>query len=207
MTSTSGQKDSRPTFRVVMLGDQGVGKSSISHRFIKDDFIENNAPTVGAAYLTQFVKVGDQSIKLDLWDTAGQERFATLAPMYYRTANAAVVVYDICSTKSYERALKWISELEEKGATNTLVVLCGNKADRAAEARQVNPEEASRSAKDKGIHFTEVSAKTGMAVKEVFEVIANTLVSRAGSNNQQGQQDTVKLSKKKESKSKCACGS
>ncbi|XP_012935835.1 vacuolar protein sorting-associated protein 21 [Aplysia californica] len=206
-TSASGLAPSKPSFRVVMLGDQGVGKSSISHRFIKDDFLENNAPTVGAAYLTRVMKVGEQTVKLDIWDTAGQERFASLAPMYYRTAQAAVVVYDICSKATFGRALEWVKELHTQAPPNTIVILCGNKADKS-EQRQVNDEEASKVAKDKGLLFTEVSAKTGVGVQDIFQVIANKLAGKSNNPvNSPPSEETIKLKKENHQKSSCPCTS
>ncbi|KAH3708319.1 hypothetical protein DPMN_067766 [Dreissena polymorpha] len=86
--------------KLVLLGDQGVGKSSIALRFVRGEFTENSEATVGAAFLTQVVNISQQSIKFDIWDTAGQERYHSLAPMYYRGAQAAVVVYDITSQVS-----------------------------------------------------------------------------------------------------------
>jgi len=93
--------------KLVLLGDQGVGKSSIALRFVKGQFPEHSEATVGAAFLTQVVQATGGSVKFDIWDTAGQERYHSLAPMYYRGAQAAVVVYDVNDAKTFERAVSW----------------------------------------------------------------------------------------------------
>ncbi|CAG5119647.1 unnamed protein product [Candidula unifasciata] len=167
----------RSTFRVVLLGDQGVGKSSIALRFLRDEYHDHQPPTIGAAYVTQTLKVGNQSVKLDIWDTAGQERFATLAPMYYRTAQSAVVVYDICSKSSFNRGMVWIKELKEQAPVNTIIVLCGNKVDLAIEARAVKAEDAENIAREEGLLFTEVSAKSGQGVKAMFQTIVSGCIA------------------------------
>ncbi|CAL1526787.1 unnamed protein product [Lymnaea stagnalis] len=168
----------KSSFRVVLLGDQGVGKSSISLRFLRDEFHEHNAPTIGAAYLTQTLKVGDRTVKLDLWDTAGQERFASLAPMYYRTAQGAIVVYDICCKSTFIRAKDWVKELKAQAPPGTIILLCGNKLDLATENREVMIEDALQMAKDKGLIFMEVSAKSGQGIKSTFQTIAEKVVAR-----------------------------
>ncbi|XP_059162116.1 uncharacterized protein LOC131945131 [Physella acuta] len=174
----------RSSYRVVLLGDQGVGKSSISLRFLRDEFHEHNAPTIGAAYLTQTMRVGERTVKLDLWDTAGQERFASLAPMYYRTAQGAIVVYDICSKSSFQRAHDWIQELKTQAPPGTIIMLCGNKVDLANEGREVSIEDAVQMARDKGLIFTEVSAKTGQGIKSLFQTVADKVVARDASPKQ-----------------------
>merc|ERR1712174_192060 len=101
-------------FKLVLLGDTSVGKSSIVIRFVKGQFSEYQESTIGAAFLTQTVPVQDCTVKFEIWDTAGQERYHSLAPMYYRGAQAAVVIYDVTSNDSFERAQRWISELRDQ---------------------------------------------------------------------------------------------
>ncbi|KAH9495211.1 Vacuolar protein sorting-associated protein 21 [Bulinus truncatus] len=198
---------SRSAYRVVLLGDQGVGKSSISLRFLRDEFHEHNAPTIGAAYLTQILKVGEKTVKLDLWDTAGQERFASLAPMYYRTAQGAIVVYDICSKSSFIRAKDWVKELKTQAPAGTIIMLCGNKIDMANECREVSIEDGVQMAKDKGLIFAEVSAKSGQGVKNIFQAIAEKIVTRdSHSAAPAPQQDKgIRLSSDEKSSAGCRC--
>jgi small GTP-binding protein len=98
-----------------LLGDMGAGKSSLVLRFVKGQFFEYQESTIGAAFLTQTVATSDVTVKFEIWDTAGQERYHSLAPMYYRGAAAAIVVYDITSQASYARAKTWVRELQRQG--------------------------------------------------------------------------------------------
>merc|ERR1712113_182502 len=113
-------------FKLVLLGDASVGKSCLVVRFAKGEFYEYQEPTIGAAFMTQTVQHGDSTVKFEIWDTAGQERYKSLAPMYYRGAAAAVIVYDITSKESFDAAKAWVAELQ---STDTLIALAGNKSD------------------------------------------------------------------------------
>jgi small GTP-binding protein len=113
-------------------------------------------------------------VRFEIWDTAGQERYHSLAPMYYRGAQAAVVVYDITSIESFERAQSWVKELQRQGSPNIVVALAGNKLDRQ-EARQVEATTAQAYAKENGILFMETSAKSAVNVNELFLAIAQKL--------------------------------
>uniref|UniRef100_A0A0D3GK40 Uncharacterized protein n=1 Tax=Oryza barthii TaxID=65489 RepID=A0A0D3GK40_9ORYZ len=132
---------------LVLLGDLGAGKTSI---------VES---TIGAAFFSQVLIMDEATVKLDIWDTAGQERYHSLAPMYYRGAAAAVVVYDISSTDSYIRARKWVDELQRQGNPHLVMALVGNKVD-LEEKRQVGTQEAMEYAERNGLFFIETSAKT-----------------------------------------------
>eukprot|EP00397_Hematodinium_sp_SG-2012_P030417 GEMP01032218.1.p1 GENE.GEMP01032218.1~~GEMP01032218.1.p1 ORF type:complete len:207 (+),score=40.67 GEMP01032218.1:53-673(+) len=164
-------------YKLVLLGDASVGKSCLVVRFAKGDFSEYQEPTIGAAFMTQSVKLSEQTtIKFEIWDTAGQERYRSLAPMYYRGASAAVIVYDISSRESFDGAKSWVHELQGVNRNDDLVIaLAGNKADLADSDRDVDPEVARAYAQDMGIFFMETSAKTGQNVKDIFEEIARRL--------------------------------
>ncbi|KAJ1719381.1 Vacuolar protein sorting-associated protein 21 [Coemansia biformis] len=186
--------------KMVLLGESAVGKSSLVLRFVNDEFQDNKEPTIGAAFLTQKVRLDDSVLKLDIWDTAGQERFHSLAPMYYRNAQAAVVVYDITRAASLDKAKSWVKELQRQANTNLVIALVGNKLDlagpaagaaaesaegdgeaaEAAEAtegrgRQVQAETARAYAEEQGLLFLETSAKTGEGVVETFTEVAKKL--------------------------------
>merc|ERR1719443_1986714 len=118
--------------------------------------------------------VGDCTVKFEIWDTAGQERYHSLAPMYYRGAAAAIVVFDITSRASFNRANTWVKELQRQGNPNIVIALAGNKADLGSK-RMVEPEEAESYASDNGIFFMETSAKTATNVNELFVAIARKL--------------------------------
>ncbi|CDO73136.1 hypothetical protein BN946_scf185007.g191 [Trametes cinnabarina] len=164
-------------FKLVLLGESAVGKSSLVLRFVKDQFDDYRESTIGAAFLTQTVTLEDQTIvKFEIWDTAGQERYK--APMYYRNANCAVVVYDITQASSLEKAKSWIRELQRQADPSIVIALCGNKLDLAAR-RQVTQEEAKKYAEEEGLMWAETSAKTGEGVSEVFTAIAKKLPQTA----------------------------
>lgn len=156
--------------KLVLLGEAAVGKSSIVLRFVSNDFSENKEPTIGAAFLTQRVVIGDHVIKFEIWDTAGQERFASLAPMYYRNAQAALVVYDVTKPQSFIKARHWVKELHEQASKDIIIALVGNKVDMvtSGEERKVAKEEAEKLAEEEGLLFFETSAKTGDNVSETF---------------------------------------
>ncbi|KAJ1551484.1 Ras- protein Rab-5C [Cladochytrium tenue] len=160
--------------KLVLLGEAAVGKSSLVLRFVNNEFQENKEPTIGAAFLTQKCKLDDKVIKFEIWDTAGQERFHSLAPMYYRNAQAAVVVYDITKTSSLDKAKSWVKELQRQANPNIVIALVGNKLDLAA-SRVVPAEEAQAYANEAGLLFAEASAKSGEFVIEVFTEIAKKI--------------------------------
>ncbi|GBG28366.1 Ras-related protein Rab-5A [Hondaea fermentalgiana] len=160
--------------KLVLLGDTAVGKSCLVVRFVRDEFFEFQEPTIGAAFLTQTVTLDDATVKFEIWDTAGQERYRSLAPMYYRGASAAVVVYDMTNRESYDGAKSWITELQRRGDPNVILALAGNKVDNE-EQRQVPKEEVQEYANENGIVFFETSAKTAQNVRELFVEIANKL--------------------------------
>uniref|UniRef100_A0A672M161 RAB5C, member RAS oncogene family n=1 Tax=Sinocyclocheilus grahami TaxID=75366 RepID=A0A672M161_SINGR len=123
-----------------------------------------------AAFLTQTVCLDDTTVKFEIWDTAGQERYHSLAPMYYRGAQAAIVVYDITNTDTFTRAKNWVKELQRQASPNIVIALAANKAD-LANKRAVDFEEAQAYADDNSLLFMETSAKTAMNVNEIFMAI------------------------------------
>ncbi|KAF3079869.1 hypothetical protein TWF569_005414 [Orbilia oligospora] len=190
--------------KLVLLGEAAVGKSSLVLRFVNDDFQENREPTIGAAFLTQKCNLPSRTIKFEIWDTAGQERFASLAPMYYRNAQSALVVYDLTKASSLAKAKHWVAELQRQASPGIVIALVGNKLDltnqstglensmgglslsaaagdgdeeeeEEGDARQITTAEAKSYADEEGLLFFETSAKTGHNVQEVFTAIANAI--------------------------------
>ncbi|TPX35124.1 hypothetical protein SmJEL517_g02438 [Synchytrium microbalum] len=161
--------------KLVLLGEAAVGKSSLVLRFVNNEFQENKEPTIGAAFLTQKCKLEDKIIKFEIWDTAGQERFHSLAPMYYRNAQAAIVAYDITKPASLDKAKSWVKELQRQANPNIVIALVGNKLDLESTSRAIPTEEAQSYASEAGLLFAEASAKTGDNVMEVFTDIAKKI--------------------------------
>mmetsp|Transcript_85676 Transcript_85676/g.239407 ORF Transcript_85676/g.239407 Transcript_85676/m.239407 type:complete len:201 (-) Transcript_85676:240-842(-) len=165
---SSGGASTVVHFKLVLLGDASVGKSCLVVRFAKGEFYEYQEPTIGAAFMTQTVPLGSEVVKFEIWDTAGQERYKSLAPMYYRGAAAAVIVYDITSKESFDAAKQWVAELQN---TETLIALAGNKSDLDAN-RVIPTEQAQAYADGQNILFMETSARSGQNVNELFHDIA-----------------------------------
>lgn len=161
-------------YKLVLLGNAAVGKSSCVERFVKNEFFEHQQPTIGAAFLTQTVQLDDYQVKFEIWDTAGQERYRSLAPMYYRGAAAALVVYDITDHESFTGAKTWIEELQRQGSPDIVIGLAGNKVD-VSSRRRVLTEEAKGYADENACIFFETSAKTGQNITEIFRAIAQRL--------------------------------
>lgn len=165
-------------YKLVLLGETAVGKSSLVLRFVKGHFHEHQESTIGAAFLTQTICLEDCTVKFEIWDTAGQERYHSLAPMYYRGAQAAVVVYDITNQDSFARAKNWIKELQRQASPNIIIALAGNKSD-LADKRAVEIDEAQAYSDENELIFVETSAKTAQNVNEVFLTIASKLPKEA----------------------------
>uniref|UniRef100_A0A0D6R1V7 Uncharacterized protein n=1 Tax=Araucaria cunninghamii TaxID=56994 RepID=A0A0D6R1V7_ARACU len=171
--------------KLVLLGDMGTGKSSLVLRFVKGQFFDYQESTIGAAFFSHSLALNEATIKFEIWDTAGQERYHSLAPMYYRGAAAAIVVYDITSLDSFIRAKKWVEELQRQGTPNMVMALAGNKADLVTK-RKVEPEEAQTYAKENGLFLIETSAKTAQNVNELFYEIGKRLHKAQPTQSSQG---------------------
>ena len=191
-------------FKLVLLGDSAVGKSSLVLRFVRGQFFEYQESTIGAAFLTQTVALNDTTVKFEIWDTAGQERYHSLAPMYYRGAAAAVVVYDLTSQDSFARAQAWLRELQQQDNPNLVMALAGNKAD-LADQRQVSEAEARAYAEQNGLLFFETSAKTAANVEAVFNEIATRVPGVQGQQTGAPQGLVLADQSGKKGKGKQAC--
>jgi len=164
----------RNSFKLVILGDTAVGKSCLVTQFVRGEYSEFQEPTIGAAFLTSTVVLENRKVNFEIWDTAGQERYRALAPMYYRAAEAAVIVYDITSLDSFAGAKNWAEELKRRITCGCVIALVGNKCDLETK-RKVDRAVASEYASNNGYMHMDVSAKTALRVNELFHAIAEEM--------------------------------
>ncbi|EJD53162.1 GTP binding protein [Auricularia subglabra TFB-10046 SS5] len=160
--------------KIVLLGDQSVGKTSLITRFMYDTFDNTYQATIGIDFLSKTMYLEDRTVRLQLWDTAGQERFRSLIPSYIRDSSVAIVVFDITNRASFLSTTKWIDDVRSERGSDVIIVLVGNKAD-LSDKRQVTHEEATNKATEMNIMFMETSAKAGHNVKSLFKKIAMSL--------------------------------
>ncbi|XP_071950643.1 ras-related protein Rab-6A isoform X1 [Antedon mediterranea] len=161
-------------FKLVFLGEQSVGKTSLITRFMYDSFDNTYQATIGIDFLSKTMYLEDRTVRLQLWDTAGQERFRSLIPSYIRDSTVAVVVYDITNANSFHQTSKWIDDVRTERGSDVIIMLVGNKTD-LADKRQVSIDEGEKKAKDLNVLFIETSAKSGYNVKQLFRRVAAAL--------------------------------
>lgn len=166
--------------KLVLLGDQSVGKTSIITRFIYDTFDQQYQATIGIDFFSKNIVLDGRTTRLHLWDTAGQERFRSLIPNYIRNSACAVVVYDVTQRATFVSSFSWIDSVREVRGEDVLVFLVGNKSDLGdPERREVSVEEAEQRAKACGALFMEVSAKNGRNIQRLFKAVVQALALRS----------------------------
>eukprot|EP00295_Goniomonas_pacifica_P036424 CAMPEP_0175976428 /NCGR_PEP_ID=MMETSP0108-20121206/44512_1 /TAXON_ID=195067 ORGANISM="Goniomonas pacifica, Strain CCMP1869" /NCGR_SAMPLE_ID=MMETSP0108 /ASSEMBLY_ACC=CAM_ASM_000204 /LENGTH=209 /DNA_ID=CAMNT_0017306321 /DNA_START=53 /DNA_END=683 /DNA_ORIENTATION=- len=186
---------------MVVLGDTGVGKTCIVVRYVEGRFSAGSMSTIGASFMIKKMTLGDVRVTLQIWDTAGQERFRSLAPMYYRGAAAAVLVFDVGRRESFLKAQEWVAELKKHADVDcgdtlavcdliqgVLAIAC-NKSDLAADQRQVSFEQAAEYAKSIGAEAFDTSAKLNKGIDELFLHVAKRLVEKRNSESTTRQGD------------------
>jgi len=196
-------------FKLVFLGEQSVGKTSLITRFMYDSFDNTYQATIGIDFLSKTMYLEDRTVRLQLWDTAGQERFRSLIPSYIRDSTVAVVVYDITNANSFHQTSKWIDDVRTERGSDVIIMLVGNKTD-LSDKRQVSTEEGERKAKELNVMFIETSAKAGYNVKQLFRRVAAALPGMDSTENKppEDMQEVVLKDAPNEVKSQeggCAC--
>ncbi|CAK9027528.1 unnamed protein product [Durusdinium trenchii] len=195
-------------YKLVFLGEQAVGKTSVITRFMYDTFDNNYQATIGIDFLSKTMYLEDRTVRLQLWDTAGQERFRSLIPSYIRDSSGAIVVYDITNRASFLNTSKWIEDVRSERGNDVVITLVGNKTD-LADRRQVSTEEGEEKAKENGVMFTETSAKMGTNIKNLFRQLAQALPGQDEAPNVDvATQPTVVLdgaAMSSDSKTNCSC--
>ncbi|CAM9652431.1 unnamed protein product [Heterosigma akashiwo] len=202
------KRDYDHLFKLVLIGDSGVGKSCLLLRFADDAFTESYISTIGVDFRFKTVKIDKKTVKLQIWDTAGQERFRTITSAYYRGADGIIMVYDVMNKESFEHVSAWLSEVNRYANEGTCKLLVGNKSDRAEEApdaRQVAAEEAKKYADDLGIPFMKPAQKSASNVEEAFLTMASQLIQlREARGEDESMKPAVTLgSRQSSAKDKC----
>jgi len=160
------------TVKVVLLGEGRVGKTSVAYRFVHDTFNHNQQATLQASFLSKEVQAQGHKLELAIWDTAGQERFHALGPIYYRDAEAALLVYDITDIDSFRRVQTWVQELKQMVGPNIVLAIAANKQDLRKD-QAVSDAELAKYAASIGALHAGTSAKTGEGLVEIFQALAD----------------------------------
>lgn len=197
--------DRELSIKLILLGEAGCGKTSLALRFSADEFRVYSEPTIGASFFETSMTYEDEeeedttpsseteevvrrrrnnTVDFKIWDTAGQEKYHALAKMYYRGADAALLVFDISRASSFKTLQGWVEELKEKGPPDIIMVICGNKLDLDASGdRQVLQQDAEAYATEIGAGYVEASAKDGTNVRELFLQVAKKMPTLLPENN------------------------
>lgn len=157
-------------FKIVLIGDSGVGKTNMMTQYLRKEFNENSKATVGVEFGSKVMEIEGKQVKAQIWDTAGQERYKSITSAYYKGAKGAFVVYDITRKETFESVDKWISDLNHSADKNLIIILVGNKSD-LEEQRQVQTVEGEEKAKNKEMCFFETSALNGNNLEKAFEFL------------------------------------
>jgi len=164
-------------FKLLLIGDSGVGKSSLLLRFADDTYAESYISTIGVDFKIRTIELDGKTIKLQIWDTAGQERFRTITSSYYRGAHGIIIVYDVTDLDSFNNVKQWLKEIDRYASENVNKLLVGNKSD-LADKRAVAQAEAKAFAEELGVKFLETSAKNSINVEDAFMTMAREIKNR-----------------------------
>jgi len=191
-------------FKLLLIGDSGVGKTCLLFRFSDDAFNTTFISTIGIDFKIKTVEVDGKKIKLQIWDTAGQERFHTITTSYYRGAMGIMLVYDITQEKTFDNIAKWLRNIDEHASEGVERMILGNKCDMESK-RMVNKEKGEGIAREHAIKFFETSAKDNICVEEAFMQLTQDILRKHQAGNTQEQASTgVVIEKDNSQKSRAA---
>ena len=191
--------ESSKTFKILTIGESGVGKTCILRRFVENKFLKNHLATIGIDFKTKTLNINNQEIKLKIWDTAGQERFRNITTQYYKGADGIVLIYDVTDDASYEKIRDWMEQILSNTKREDIgLVLLGNKCD--MEPRAVTEEQGNKMAEELKVSYFETSALTGQGINEAFNELTRDIMKRKGVDN--GGNDGMDLKNVKKEKKK-----
>ncbi|XP_020597495.1 ras-related protein RABA2a [Phalaenopsis equestris] len=165
-----GEEEYDYLFKIVLIGDSGVGKSNLLSRFTRNEFSLESKSTIGVEFATRTLQVEGRIIKAQIWDTAGQERYRAITSAYYRGALGAILVYDVTKPTTFENISRWLKELRDHADSNIVILLIGNKTD-LKHLQAVASEDAQSYAEKESLSFIETSALDAINVEEAFQMI------------------------------------
>ncbi|KAK2662106.1 hypothetical protein Ddye_000680 [Dipteronia dyeriana] len=161
-------------FKVVLIGDSGVGKSNLLSRFTRNEFCLESKSTIGVEFATRTLQVEGRTVKAQIWDTAGQERYRAITSAYYRGALGALLVYDVTKPTTFDNVSRWLKELRDHADANIVIMMIGNKTD-LKHLRAVATEDAQSYAEKEGLSFIETSALEAINVEKAFQTILSEI--------------------------------
>ncbi|KAK9075806.1 hypothetical protein SSX86_004135 [Deinandra increscens subsp. villosa] len=191
MMAARAQADYDYLIKLILVGDNGVGKSGLLLRFSEGSFATSFNTTIGIDFLIRTIELEGKRIKLQIWDTAGQERFRTITTAYYRGAMGILLVYDVTDESSFNNIRSWIRNIEQHASDNVNKILVGNKADMDESKRAVPTSKGQALADEYGIKFFETGAKTN--VEQVFFTIAKDIKQRLSETDTKAEPSTIKI--------------
>ena len=181
-------------FKMILIGDSGVGKTNILSRYLNNTFSETSKSTVGVELGTKVEQINDTKIKVQIWDTAGQERYKSITKTYYKGAKGALIVYDISKKDSFKNVDKWIQDLKEFGDEDAAILIVGNKSD-LEEKREVTTEEVKKKAEVYKMAYCETSALKAQNIEHAFQtlikLVAEKMEKKKNEENKYGNQSNV----------------
>ena len=175
-------------FKVLLLGNSDVGKSSLLLRYVDSVWSDTFVPTIGVDFKVKTIDINDKKVKLQIWDTAGQERFRNVVSTYFRGAHGILLIYDVTNRESFKNLENWLIEIEKNASENVLKILIGNKNDLEDE-RDITPDEGKAFANRNGMQFIETSAKMNTNVNEAFETLGKLMIEFNSQQKQAMTQD------------------